>query len=213
MLDLTRPFASENDYPWQLETREVPLKSQNTAYTGVIHELRCSSMCGTYIDFPGHILESADGVDAASCPAERFWRLPAAVARLDRTGCPGGVTAEELSAAFGASAVPVAEASCLVVNALGPTDVWNRPDVRGVWLEMDAVEWIVASGCRLLVSDIYESNRLDGVFKRLFSAGVSTVCYPMGLHRLPVAPIAVSVLFPRVPGMVQIPCRLIAEEL
>jgi len=212
MLDLTRPFSRERDYAWQVESRDVPLKSQSTAYTGVVHELRCSSMCGTYIDLPGHILECADGMDAGSCPAERFWRLPAAVARLDRTAQPGGVTAAELSAAFGASPVPAAGAPCLVVNALGGVDVWTREDTRGVWLEMDAVEWIIACGCRLLVSDIYESHRLDGVFKRLFEAGVSTVCYPMGLHRLPKAQVEISVLFPRVPGMVQTPCRVVAEE-
>ena len=85
-------------------------------------------------------------------------------------------------------------------------EVW-----RQTWLDASAVDWIIASGCRLLVSDIYESPRLEGVFLRLFAAGISTVCMPKGLARLGGAA-RISVTFLPVEGMVQMPCRIIAEE-
>ncbi len=212
VIDLTRPFSRERDFPWEVRTTLLPLSSDRTAYTGVIHELKCSSMCGSYLDVPGHIRETDDGTDAANCPPERFWRLEARVAHLKRLQSPGAVTADELAAAFGTAP----GAPCLVVHALEEKDIWEMGGEgeevwRQTWLDASAVDWIVASGCRLLVSDIYESPRLEGVFLRLFAAGISTVCMPKGLARLGGAA-RISVTFLPVEGMVQMPCRIIAEE-
>ena len=70
---------------------------------------------GMYIDLPGHIRETDDGVDAANCPPERFYRIAADVVHLDREGGSGPVTAEMLEAA----SVDHTGAPTLLVNALG----------------------------------------------------------------------------------------------
>jgi hypothetical protein len=82
---------------------------------------------------------------------------------------------------------------------------------REIYLTMESVSWIIDSGCRLLVSDTYESNRLDGVFLKLFSAGISTVCMPVNLDKLTSQVIKITIFTPLLDGIVQIPCRIAAE--
>ena len=60
------------------------------------------------------------------------------------------------------------------------------------------------------LADGYESRRLEGVFQRLFKAGVSTICLPVNLFELKDSA-TVTALFCPVPKMTQIPCRVIAE--
>ena len=98
---------------------------------------------------------------------------------------------------------------CLVINALGKLNATDIAE-RTVWLDNSAIDWILSTGCRVLISDIYESRRLEGVFQRLFKAGVSTICLPVNLFELKDSAI-VTALFCPVPKMTQIPCRVIAE--
>ncbi len=202
VVDLTLEISPETA---RIERQEIMLQSANTRYTGVVYEFSHDSMQGTYIDFPGHIKETENGESADDFPLGRLYRVPASVIHLERVDGSGAVTAAELEKAFGG--VPRTEA--LIINALGPA---NPQDVerRGVYLDAGAVEWIIASGCKLLVSDIYESKALDGVFLRLFEHGISTVCEPVNLWGLP-PQVELTVLFPRIMGVKQLSCRMIAE--
>jgi kynurenine formamidase len=76
---------------------------------------------------------------------------------------------------------------------------------------MDAVEWIIGQGVELLVSDIYESKALAGVFYKLFKAGISTVCNPVNMDQLTVPEVKLTVMSLPVRGVTQIPCRVVAE--
>ena len=211
--DLTRRYDqlpekdSKRHTRWSLRLTEVPLASQETRYTGMVYDLALNSMCATYIDFPGHIKETSDGYDASNYPVERLWQQETIVVHLDRKSGSGAVTGDELAAAAGGTP----QVPCVLLNALGATDAWGI-EMRSVWLDFSALDWIIATGCHLFISDIYESQRLHGVFQVLFGHHISTVCDPVGLAALP-ARVASTVLFQPVPGMTQIPCRLIATEL
>ncbi len=202
IIDLTRPFANEPLF--RLDAADVPLISDATRYTGVIYQLHLDSMCSTYIDLPGHIRETDDGRTAESADIGQFFRMPAHVVHLSRQSGSGAVTGTELSAGHDGL-----KTECLVVNALGKLDATDI-DERTVWLDNTAIDWILSTGCRVLISDIYESRRLEGVFQRLFKAGVSTICLPVNLFKLKEIA-TITALFCPVPKMTQIPCRVLAE--
>ena len=204
VLDLTRPFDKVS-----IKRSRVPLHSGNTDYTGVIYDYSFDSMQSTYIDLPGHIEETDDGLRADSVPIEALNRLPADVIHLDFPNEGGAVSGENLEQGMVAADCPPAPA--LIINALGhknPRDI-NK---RSVFLDDSAVDWIIGRGYRLLISDIYESRELLGVFKKLFAHGVTTICEPVGLFRLPPsAKVLVSAIPCPIPDVTQIPCRLLAE--
>jgi kynurenine formamidase len=198
LIDLTLPWIPE-----ETGEKTVPLRSDRTAYTGVVYEFRFSSMTGSYIDFPGHILETADGMHAGNYPLSWLYRVPATLLRPERSG--NGITAAELEEACGY----LPHTPCLVIHGKAGTDI---PLIsREIYLTMEAVDWIIDSGCRLLVSDSYESEHLDGVFLRLFGAGISTVCMPLNLDKLTLNVMKITVFTPLIDGIVQVPCRIVAE--
>ena len=201
VLDLTRPFDQVS-----IERRRVPLHSGNTDYTGVIYNYSYDSMQSTYIDFPGHIEETDDGLRADSMPIGHLYRLPADVIHLDFPNEAGAVSGENLEQ----GTIAADGAPALIVNALGnknPRDI----NERSVFLDDSAVDWIIGRGYRLLISDIYESRELLGVFKKLFAHGVTTICEPVYLFRLPPGRVLVSAIPCPIPGVTQLPCRLFAE--
>jgi hypothetical protein len=128
------------------------------------------------------------------------------VVHLDRVGGSGAVSAAELAAACPRGRPRPA----LVINALGQRQ-FDAIETRSVFLSDGAVEWIVRRNVRLLVSDIYESQAIHGVFKVLFAHRVATVCAPVNLHLLTSPRVKLTALFLRCPGVTQIPCRLVAE--
>jgi kynurenine formamidase len=198
LIDLTLPWSS-------METikRTIRLKSDQTAYTGIVYDFRFNSMTGSYIDFPGHILETDDGLHAGNFPVSSLYRIPALLLRPKRSA--SGITADELAA----SQRNLPAAKCLVIHGKAGTDI---PLIsREVYLTMEAVDWIIDSGCRLLVSDTYESERLEGVFLKLFGAGISTVCMPVNLDKLSPGAMKITVFTPLLEGIVQVPCRIVAE--
>jgi kynurenine formamidase len=186
---------------------DVHLKSPNMEYTGVVYEFEMSSMAGTYIDFPGHITETADGQDAANYPLEKIYRRRAVVIHLDRLNGSGEVTATELASACPAE---IRAGDALVINALGSRQ-FHEIDERSVFFGHDSIEWIIAQKVELLVSDIYESKALLGVFYKLFKAGISTVCFPVNMNQLTVPEIKLTVMPLPIRGITQIPCRVVAE--
>lgn len=205
IIDLTLNL-DEADDSLSIITSEIDLKSQNTEYTGLIHDFSFSSMAGTYIDFPGHIKETDNGEDAANYPLEKLFRQRATVIRLDRGNNSGEVTKKELIAAApnGGVNTPV-----LIINALGERR-FDDIDERSVFLSMEAVDWICSLGINIIISDIYESTDLEGVFLKLFENNISTVCCPVNLHNLTRSDCEVTILTLKAPKAVQIPCRILA---
>lgn len=206
IVDLTWDFNGERFAP-EMKKKEILLQSGLTKYTGIVYTFKHDSMSGTYIDFPGHIAETDDGMDAAKFPVEDLYRIRTDVIRFHKESGDGAVTAEDLEKALPANRK---KGKALILNALGkknPRDI----EARSVYLSMDAVEWIIKSGYKLIVSDIYESQALHGVFLKLFEAGISTVCIPVNLYKLPEKPVLLTVLFARMPGVTQLPCRAVAE--
>lgn len=205
VVDLTMDFIGESVDP-VIERSERKLQSGNVSYTGVLYKTTADGMTGSYIDFPGHIAETDNGICAANFPVEDLFRIPATVIHLDHKEGDGAVGADELIAALGGRSV----ADALIINALGhkePTDI----ELRSVYLDESAVDWIINSKCKVLVSDIYESKAIHGVFLKLFKAGISTICLPVNLWKLTAPQVELTALFPKIPQVTQLPCRVVAE--
>ncbi len=204
LLDLT--FNEPRTAEFKVEDYRLSLKSGNISYTGVCHNLKMNSMVGSYLDLPGHIAETDDGMDMSNYPLEKLFRRPARVIRLNRV--TGAVDAAELAEHCSGY---LEHGDALIINALGKKR-FDEILERAVYLDKTAVNWIVEQGVALLVSDIYESPALEGVFFRLFEAGIATVCQPVNLSRLPSASrVRVTVLPLPFAGTVQLPCRIVAE--
>ena len=207
LIDLTLAIPGPGEPKAAATLREMAITGESgTSYTGMIYDFAHGSMVGTYIDFPGHIKETDDGADADNYPLERLVGAGATVIHLDRPDESGAVTAEDLAAACPAEVA----GGALVVNALGERR-FDEIAQRSVYLSTDAVRWILDTGVHLLVSDIYESRALHGVFLDLFAGGVSTVCYPVSLHRLTAPRVKLSAVPVRIAGVTQLPCRVYAE--
>ena len=187
--------------------KEIPLQSEQTSYTGITYDFSINSMAGTYIDFPGHIKETDNGENAKNYPIEKLYRRSATVIHLDKETGSGAVTAKELQTALAATTIytPI-----LIINALGNIR-FDDIEKRSVYLTMDAVDWIISTGIEILVSDIYESPALDGVFIELFKNRISTVCNPINLHKLNCAQCKLTILPIKMHDVTQLPCRLIGE--
>lgn len=207
LIDLTlpAPVAQSGEPTCRLEERH--LTCGDLPYTGMVYHFRHDSMAGTYIDFPGHIKESDDGLDAATYPLEELYRISAAVVHLNRTSGSGRIGAKELSEAY----PRVSGACALILNALGSRR-FDEIEERSVYLGRDAVQWIIDCGFHLLVSDVYESNtNPQQVFNQLFAARVSTVCCPINLNLIDCPVVTMTVLPLRFRGATQLPCRVVVE--
>ena len=97
-----------------------------------------------------------------------------------------------------------------MINGLGARDETELPK-RIVYLDHSALDWIIASGVRYLISDIYESQALHGVFLKLFRAGITAICCPANLAAVTAREAKITCLFLPLQGVTQLPCRLIAE--
>ncbi|MBE6368635.1 MAG: cyclase family protein [Lentisphaerae bacterium] len=204
-IDITGQFVGWNGLDAVITEHEVALKSDRTQYTGVVYDLHTRTMIGSYIDFPGHIKETDDGVRGDNVNLADFYGIDCAVIHLDRANCPGGISAADLEAAYGG----VPDTPAVIINALGSTRSFDIPQ-RSVYLELDAVEWLKKTPCKLLASDVYESTALEGVFLKLFEAGISTICEPANLDKLTAARVKLTVMFPKMP-ITQLPCAMVAE--
>ena len=204
MIDLSCSFPQ--NAVERIRVKEIPLKSANTAYTGMVYDFEVNSMDGSYIDFPGHIKETDDGIRADNVPIDDFYRVHCSVIHLDRASGSGGISGKELEQTFGSKISTPA----LMINALGSLEP-DEIEKRSVWLDSSAVDWIISCGVQLLVSDVYESKALEGVFLKLFKAGISTVCEPRRMKQVGSKYAELTVLFPKIPDLTQIPCRILVE--
>ena len=207
LIDLTLPAQEQQGGEPTCRLDEWHLKAGPLPYTAMIYHYRHNSMAGTYIDFPGHIKETDDGLDAISYPLEKLYRVKAAVAHLNRRSGSGRISARELAAAC----PPRKGAGALILNALGQLR-FDEIVERSVYLGKDAVEWIIDSGFHLLVSDVFESNAdPQQVFNMLFARKVSTVCCPINLHQIDRPIVKLTVLPLRFANATQLPCRAVVE--
>ena len=207
LIDLTLPAPEQQAGEPTCRLDEWHLKAGTLPYTAMVYHYRHNSMAGTYIDFPGHIKETDDGLDAITYPLEKLYRVPAKVIHLSRASGSGRIGSREL-----ADACPAAKgAGALILNALG-TLRFDQIVERSVYLGKDAVEWIADSGFHLLVSDVFESNTdPQQVFNILFARRVSTVCCPVNLHQLNQPVVRLTALPLRFTKATQLPCRAVAE--
>lgn len=203
LIDLTLTVAqAENAFVPQ----RIFISGMGGDYTAIVYDYNHSGMVSTYIDFPGHIEHLNDGTHAANCAVEKLYRVTATVIHLDCADGFGAVTADMLKLALKSDK----PSGAMIINALGRRR-FDEIKFRSVWLASDAVKWIVESSIHLLVSDIYESEKLHGVFPPLFAAGIYTVCNPVNLHLLTSKRIRITALPLKFEGATQLPCRLLAE--
>jgi hypothetical protein len=204
IINLTAPVHSAHVY-----LERVPLKSASTAYTGMVYHFHYGSMETSYLDLPGHIAETDDGCHAKNIDLADYYRRKTALLRITPPhGGEYGITPEDLDKALNGRAWQ----PWMVINALGTSADGYNPS-RKIYLTLDAVEHLVKNGVKVLFSDAWESPRLDGVFLRLFEAGVSAVCNLVNLDKLPGdREFLMTMSFLPYPGdTTQIPATILAE--
>lgn len=209
LVDLTCRIEREQNGRETARLEKVHVERKKIRYTATRYFFDHDSMVGTYLDLPGHILDTDDGQDAAGYPLEKLYRLDAAVIHLDRAGGSGRISADDLARACPGGVC----GGALVVNALGKLR-FDEIEFRSVYLGADAVAWIVESGACLLVSDVFESDtdaESQRVFLDLFAAGVSTVCQAVNLDKLTSPKVKLTVLPLKFHAVTQLPCRVLAE--
>lgn len=209
IIDLTAPL-SLNMYDKQpaanMKTGVVPMTIEGKNYSAYIYDLEMGSMAGTYIDFPGHIKETFEGTDAENCPLEKLYRVKASAIHMECRDGHGAVSADDLKSAFGGDI----KTPALIINALGKLR-FDDVEFRSVYLDRSAVKWIIDSGIHLIVSDIYESQQVHGVFRDLFTNGISAVCCPVNMYLIDASVCSLTVLPIHFPSATQVPCRVVAE--
>lgn len=203
LINLTAPF-----HKVQVLTERLPLKSDRTAYTGMIYYCNHGSMETSYLDLPGHIAETDDGSHAANIDLCDYYRRETMLLRITPPDTEYGITPDDLEAARNGRPWQ----KWVIINALGNFDDGYIPS-RKIYLTLEAVDHLIKNGVKLIFSDAWESCRLEGVFLRFFEAGVSTVCNLANLSQLPAdGTFEVSLGFiPYTGGVTQIPVSVIAE--
>lgn len=204
LINLTSPFHCAHIF-----LERIPLKSDRTAYTGMVYHFRHGSMETSYLDLPGHIAETDDGCDAQNVNLLDYYRRKTQLLRIKTpANYEYGITPADLEKALnGREWQP-----WIVINALGSAADGYQPS-RRIYLTLEAVDYLARNGVKVLFSDAWESPRLDGVFLRLFDAGISAVCNLVNLDKLPAdREFYLTMSFLPYPGKVtQIPASLIAE--
>lgn len=207
IIDLTREIVFPGERG-QVENYHVPLPVQGRSFTALCHTMHINGEIGTYIDFPGHIVEYDDGVHAGNCPVEDLFMLDTALIRLDREGLGREVTADELESA-GAGV----KGDVLIVHALGTRDCTEFGIEDIPYFGPGAIRWIADKRFRIFASDIYEDKTdMKGIFPELFKRGRATVCLPTNLHEIRETYLKSCIIPVRMAGIVQLPCRFFVVE-
>jgi len=197
IIDLSRKITEG------ISPRFVPLEIEGKKYQGVIYDLTLSSMSGTYIDFPGHIAEFDNGLDATNYPWEDLFLVETTVLHLDRQGRKREIEVSELTEYR-------VSTPGLLINTGWKGEIFD-PDVY--FYSKQAIDWIVQKKIRLFLSDVYENHaRPQGIFVELFKADVATVCLPTNLDRITRPVVKICVLPLCLAGATQVPCRVLAIE-
>lgn len=207
LLDLT--LSVEQDPQTMSIEKKHLVQEDGTEYDGVIHNFCYKGTSSTYIDFPGHIAGYDDGTDAANYKLEKLYQVKTVIIKLNRDCSSGKVCKEDLLESVNVD-LEKEKPGAIIINALG-NKRFDEIKNRSVWLSTEAVEWLVSLGIHLIISDIYESAGLHGVFGTFFKSGVSTVCCPVNLDKINKNVFTVTCLPAKFEKCQQLPCRLIAE--
>lgn len=207
IVDLTLEITFPSEVS-RAEDYSIPLEIQGEKYKALCHKIHIDGMSGTYLDFPGHIVETDDGVHAGNCPLTDLFMLDTTVIRLDRHNSKREVTGEELDAAN----IEV-KGDALIIHALGDRDC-TEFDIHNIpYFGPSAIQWILGQQFRVFASDIYENKAdLQGIFSELFSRGVPTVCVPVNLRQIRETYPKSCIIPARMRGIVQLPCRFFVVE-
>ncbi|MCM8757379.1 MAG: cyclase family protein [Candidatus Omnitrophica bacterium] len=199
IIDLTRKISQ------QVTTRYVPIKIAKKRYQGVIHDFFLSSMSGTYIDFPGHLAEFDNGLDAATYPVERLFMVETTVIHLERKNQAREIAVQELE-----KLAPSVVTPGLLINTGWKKEIYH-PEVY--FYSRETISWIVNQKISLFISDVYE-NQADpqGIFVEFFKAGIATVCLPENLEKITSPRVKICVFPLAISKATQVPCRILAIE-
>ena len=186
---------------------KIPMPDGN-CYKGVIYDFPLSSMSGTYLDFPGHIEEFDDGKNAANYPLKKLFLVETTVIKLRRKGMPREIDGKELEE----TGITVKTPGLLI-----KVDDWNLASPEGIaqvpFYGKSAISWVVSKRINLFISNVYENHAdRQGIFGEFFRAGIACVCIPANLDRITRERIKICAIPLKIPGAVQLPCRLIAVE-
>ena len=208
IVDLTWRIAFGDDEDASVVNYTIPLSVRGEPFQAVCHKLRMDGMSGTYLDFPGHVAETDDGLHAGDCPIEDLFMVETTTLRLDRDPMERAVTADELRGL----GVQV-KGDALIVHALGEKRFYDYGLDDIPYFGRDAVQWIRDQGVRIFASDIYENKAdLQGIFTALFADHVSCVCHPVNLGEIRRTYSRCCVIPLRMEGIVQLPCRFFVAE-
>lgn len=193
---------------YEIIPRIVPLKqADGKEYLGMCTGFSSCSSSGSYIDFPGHIDITDNGVNAGTVNILDYYRQKACLIRPELNSS-GGITAEALQKAC--QGMP-SDVKILIVDGLKLQEDIDPPSGSS-YFELETADVLARMNLTCLVADSYEKKNYEGVFYQLFRRGLPCVCAPTKLWLLPEKEIfTLSVIFLPVPGAMQTPCRLIAE--
>lgn len=199
IIDLTKEITED------FETRLVDIKFSGKTYHAPVHNFQLSSMSGTYIDFPGHIREFDDGFDSSNYPVEKLFMVDATLLRLNRAGKDREIHREELESC----SVEIDTPAVIVDSGWNNSGKKNQDEIY--FFGKDAIQWFISKKIYLFVSDVYENHKEPrGIFVEFFKAGILTVCNPCNLHKIREQKLKLCVFPLKIPGAVQLPCRVIA---
>lgn len=193
---------------YEIIPRVVPLKqADGKEYMGLCTGFSGCSTSGSYIDFPGHIDITDNGVDAGNANILDFFRQKAYLIRPELNE-HGGITAQALQEAC--KDMP-SDVKILAIDGMR-----RQSDAKPIeilsYLELETVDILANMNLTCLMADSYEKENYEGVFYQLFKRNLSCICMPGKLWLLPEKTVFIlSVIFLPVAGAVQTPCRLIAE--
>jgi len=208
IIDLTSPIQAVQEGAPTVSPYIVPLTLRGEKYRGACYRLALNGMSGTYVDFPGHIAEFDDGLDAGNCPIENLFMLDTTVIHLRRDAAVREVTADELEAAGIGF-----KGEVLIVHALGEKS-WSDFDVAAIpYFGPSAIQWIVGRRPKIFVSDIYEKRPdQQGIFVELFRNHISCVCCPANLDQIRETYPKSCIAPLKLDQVKQAPCRLVVVE-
>ena len=193
---------------YEIIPRIVPLKqADGKEYLGLCTGFSSCSSSGSYIDFPGHIDITENGVNAGTVDILEYYRRKAYLVRPELNAA-GGITAQALQDAC--KDMP-GDVKILIVDGCRLQEDID-PAAGQSYFELETADVLADMHLTCLVADSYEKKNYEGVFYQFFQRGLPCVCAPCKLWLLPEKTVfTLSVIFLPVNGAVQTPCRLIAE--
>ena len=207
LIDLTLTF-NHTDFPSSIETYNVSLDIEGESYNAACYKFANDGMCGTYVDFPGHLVEFDDGTHAGNYPMEKLFMVPATFLRLNLQAGQREITIADLEAAR-----TEIKGEMAILHALGDKNFYDYTPETIPYLKKETFEWFIGKGIRLFASDVYENKcSYEGIFPAFFKNRITCVCYPVNLQAISSTYLHACVVPLKVDNVVQLPCRFFVIE-